>query len=134
MMDLDHFKRINDNFGHPMGDEVLRRIAMILLDSVRAEDSVCRYGGEEFAIIAPNVFSGAAELAERLRKNVEESKYNFGGQEVTMTMSIGVATSSERAEISLIEHADAALYRAKDAGRNRVEVAGAEFAVPAAEK
>src|SRR5256885_2292409 len=68
MLDLDHFKQINDTYGHPMGDEVLRRVALLLNEDVRTEDIVCRYGGEEFAIIAPNVCEGAAGMADRLRR------------------------------------------------------------------
>lgn len=132
MLDLDHFKQINDQYGHPMGDEVLRRMGLLLSEGVRMEDIVCRYGGEEFTIITPNVAAGAVELAERLRASVENMRLSFGGQDVRITVSIGVASAIESADRSLLEQADAALYRAKQAGRNRVEVASTEVHSPVA--
>jgi diguanylate cyclase (GGDEF)-like protein len=121
MMDLDHFKAINDRYGHPMGDEVLRRIGAQLAASVRVEDIVCRYGGEEFAIVAPNISTGALVLADRLRSAIEQMSFSFGGNEVKVTVSIGVASCEETPDSTLLNQADAALYRAKQSGRNRVE-------------
>jgi diguanylate cyclase (GGDEF)-like protein len=118
MIDLDRFKSINDNHGHPAGDEMLRRIAQVLAQSVRTEDVVCRYGGEEFAIIAPGISSGAADLSERLRAVVERHE--------VMTVSIGWAASVAQPDQSLLQSADAALGRAKKAGRNRVESGGVD--------
>jgi len=122
MIDLDHFKSINDRFGHPMGDEVLRRVGLYLVEALRQEDVVCRYGGEEFSVIAPNGANAAAELAERLRQGIEALHITCNGQPLKVTASFGVAWSEEPDE-SLLSQADAALYRAKQGGRNRVEVA-----------
>jgi diguanylate cyclase (GGDEF)-like protein len=122
MIDIDKFKLINDTYGHATGDEVLRRVACLLGESVRTEDIVCRYGGEEFAVIAPNTCDGAAALAERLRHAVETMKITFLGKPLHVTASIGVASHDQAPETSLVAQADAALYRAKQAGRNRVEV------------
>jgi diguanylate cyclase (GGDEF)-like protein len=126
MIDLDRFKSINDNHGHPAGDEMLRRIAQVLAQSVRTEDVVCRYGGEEFAIIAPGISSGAADLSERLRAVVERHEVMIAGKRVPMTVSIGWAASVAQPDQSLLQSADAALGRAKKAGRNRVESGGVD--------
>ena|ERR1700733_8384608 len=132
MLDLDHFKSINDRYGHPMGDEVLRRIGAQLAASVRTEDIVCRYGGEEFAIVAPNISAGATQLAERLRSAIEQMSFSFGGHEVKVTVSIGAASCDETPDPTLLHQADAALYRAKQNGRNRVEYWSATNAPAAA--
>ena len=129
MLDMDHFKLINDTYGHPKGDETLRCVGALLVESVRTEVSVCRYGGEEFAIIAPNVSVAAFELAERLRGQIEAAKLVFGGKPVHISVSIGVA-GSETPDNSLVEQADSALYRAKQRGRNRVEIADPHSHVP----
>jgi diguanylate cyclase (GGDEF)-like protein len=123
MLDLDHFKSINDQYGHPMGDEVLRRIGHLLVESVRTEDVVCRYGGEEFAIIVPNAAGGVGELPERLRKRIESENFVFAGTPSKVTASIGVASCAGKVELSIVQAADTALYRAKQGGRNRVEIA-----------
>jgi diguanylate cyclase (GGDEF)-like protein len=123
MIDLDRFKAINDTFGHATGDEVLRRVAALLGESVRAEDIVCRIGGEEFAVIAPNISEGAEPLAQRLRHEVETLKVIVAGQPLNLSVSIGVAYHEQNPEPSLVQQADAALYRAKQSGRNQVEVA-----------
>jgi two-component system cell cycle response regulator len=128
MLDLDHFKSINDRYGHPMGDEVLRRVGAQLASSVRVEDIVCRYGGEEFAIVAPNISTGALQLAERLRSAIEKMSFSFGGHEVKVTVSIGVASCEDSLDPTLLHQADAALYRAKQNGRNRVESCSAAAA------
>jgi diguanylate cyclase (GGDEF)-like protein len=122
MLDIDHFKIINDRYGHPMGDGVLRNLSEVISAGCRAEDVVCRYGGEEFAIITPNVAArGAAELAERLRDALGARAVTHRGVEVPVTCSFGVAEVHNR-EPSIVELADKALYRAKQLGRNRVEV------------
>lgn len=123
MLDLDHFKHINDRHGHPFGDEVLRSIGQLLGEASRNEDVVCRYGGEEFVILAPNTSAeAAAELAERVRSTIERFTWNCRGQDVKVTCSVGVA-DLQHGTPSVLELADAALYQAKHAGRNRVVVA-----------
>ncbi len=123
MIDVDNFKQINDKYGHISGDNILKQIAVIFKHNVRTNDSVIRWGGEEFAIILPNTDAdGAYRLAERIRVMVEE--HNFSCNHDTLcrvTVSIGVATVEEKEEINyLIGLADKALYNAKYQGRNRV--------------
>ena len=136
--DVDHFKRINDNFGHAAGDLVLQQVARILargmdpfdiLSRLRKSDIVARYGGEEFVAILPETgCQGAAKAAENVRQAVEQREFRLDGQTGAITMSFGVAEfePSMRESDELIRNADAALYRAKDKGRNRVEVFGPE--------
>jgi diguanylate cyclase (GGDEF)-like protein len=131
MLDLDAFKSINDTFGHPAGDEVLRRTAQLLAQSVRTEDVVCRYGGEEFAIIAPGIHRGAADLAERLRASVEKQQIVLAGKPLHMTISIGWAAATTDPGSRLLGLADEALVRAKRLGRNRVESGGVDIAAAA---
>ncbi|HVT88856.1 MAG TPA: diguanylate cyclase [Tepidisphaeraceae bacterium] len=126
MLDLDHFKSINDRFGHPTGDEVLKRVAALLVESVRVEDVVCRYGGEEFAILAPNTETGALPLAERLCAGMRAIEIPIRNELIKLTISIGVASTIGMTDRALVAQADAALYRAKENGRDRVEVASAE--------
>ena len=124
LSDVDHFKSINDRFGHPFGDEVLRRVATELSQAVREEDVVCRYGGEEFAVISRNTGThGAVNLAERLREAVAGCVISCRGEAIHVTASFGIAGSDEIALDEMIDHADAALYSAKRAGRNRVQSA-----------
>lgn len=124
MLDIDHFKQINDTCGHRGGDVVLQKLADILRATVRDVDLVCRWGGEEFIALLPETTSpGARELAERLRLRVEETAIDCGAgpNTIRMTVSIGVVsvqTPTERLE-TLIAQADQALYRAKNGGRNR---------------
>ena len=124
LLDIDRFKRINDTYGHAAGDEVLRKLAQLLNDSVRAENSVCRYGGEEFAIVVPEFGAEAAcEMAERLRDIVEHSTFaSDKGEPLKITLSIGVAVfpQTARSAEDLTKAADGALYAAKEGGRNRV--------------
>lgn len=131
LLDADHFKQINDNFGHPAGDRVLQAIAQVLTDACRKEDVVCRYGGEEFAILAPGVEERrGAEFAERLRQSIAAARLTHRGSELQVTCSLGVADLAGPAAASLVERADQALYRAKRSGRNRVLIAS-ECAVTA---
>ena len=123
MIDVDHFKTINDTRGHAAGDAVLRIIASGIASVVRPYDSVGRYGGEEFLIVAPHCgLPEAAELAERVRSHVAGCSIVVGGSNVTVSLSLGVATGQIAAESDKLLHAaDAAMYQAKNAGRNRVE-------------
>ena len=118
--DLDHFKRINDGFGHPVGDEVLKDVAYALRNSLRALDLVYRMGGEEFIVILPNAgLEPTRRVGERLRAAVA-GRPMAGHQ---MTMSFGAAAGQGLAFSALYEQADAALYTAKRSGRDRVDVA-----------
>jgi diguanylate cyclase (GGDEF)-like protein len=123
MIDVDHFKKINDTRGHAAGDAVLRIIASGIAAMVRPYDSVGRIGGEEFLIVAPNCDLGRAwELAERVRVHVASCSIMAGGSAVRVSLSLGVATSGASAELEKLLHAaDTAMYEAKNAGRNRVE-------------
>ena len=132
MIDIDDFKRINDTYGHQFGDHVLRGIAASLVESVRETDIVSRFGGEEFAIVLPEIDrDGAVVLAERIRESVSSKSYRAtqsgqeSGQEVTVTISLGVASYPGDADgiDGLISKADNALYKAKGDGKDRVEAA-----------
>lgn len=123
MFDIDHFKQINDTHGHSAGDEVLRRVARVLQHSVRAEDSVGRYGGEEFAIVLPGMDEEAAlNVAQRIRGEIEQLDIWFDGKPLRITVSGGVALASDDADTpdSLMASADRAMYAAKNSGRNKV--------------
>lgn len=123
MIDVDHFKTINDTRGHAAGDAVLRIIASGIAAMVRPYDSVGRIGGEEFLIVAPNCALGETwELAERVRVHVANCSIMAGGSAVRVSLSLGVATASAANDLEKLLHAaDSALYQAKNAGRNRVE-------------
>ncbi len=124
LIDLDHFKRVNDKFGHPAGDAVLRETAQRLSTAVRAYDIVGRYGGEEFIVAAAELEPELPQqFAERLRQAVSSSPVNTTEAEIMVTISVGVATlhpSQESSVEKLIRCADSALYQAKREGRNRV--------------
>ena len=125
MFDIDHFKRVNDTYGHQVGDQVIQRVADVLRDLVRDADIAGRYGGEEFAVLLPDTNkAGGAMLAERLRKVVEEQAVETEAGPVRFTISLGVADLGYPTEDykQLIEWADQALYASKRAGRNRVTV------------
>jgi two-component system, cell cycle response regulator len=128
LLDIDHFKRINDTYGHPAGDEVLRRISASLRGGVRTEDVVARYGGEEFAVIARGIdVAGARMFAGRVRIMVERAHIEWEGNRIAVTASVGLAHNHSGAAVNtperLVLAADRALYAAKDGGRNRVEFA-----------
>ena len=130
MVDIDHFKRVNDHYGHLAGDHVLRHIVGVLRQRLRASDVLGRYGGEEFMVLLPSTdLHGAAQLAEQLRQAVQAAPCEWQGQRIAFTVSIGVAASADtpadpsRTSEALLQAADQALYRAKDDGRNRVVLA-----------
>jgi diguanylate cyclase (GGDEF)-like protein len=126
MVDIDNFKRLNDEFGHLLGDEVLRQVSNVFVQQLRKVDVVCRYGGEEFAILVPQTSGGnALEVADKLRRMVEA--YRFPGVPVKVTISAGVAEfpAHGRTRDELVAAADAAMYDSKEAGRNRVSGASA---------
>jgi len=123
LMDLDHFKSVNDNFGHLTGDKVLVEVGATLLEAVRAEDMVFRYGGEEFCVLVRGLDEQhMVALGERIRSLVEALTVRDGPLKVKITISVGVAVQvgAESEEASLLLRADQALYRAKEGGRNRV--------------
>lgn len=123
MIDIDHFKMVNDTYGHRTGDGVLRVVAGIIKKEIRDIDSLARYGGEEFAVILPHtVLAPALEVAERLRAKVEESHFSYKGKHFSVTISLGVGEILEDDTLeNFIQRVDAALYAAKDAGRNQVK-------------
>jgi diguanylate cyclase (GGDEF)-like protein len=123
MFDLDHFKKVNDTFGHFAGDTVLRAVSAVVRDRIRREELFARYGGEEFAIVLPETPRDAALLfAEKVRLLVVENPVAFEAQQIPVTVSLGVGTISPTVKTvpDLIEAADKNLYKAKNQGRNRV--------------
>ncbi len=125
MMDVDHFKQVNDRYGHLAGDYVLANLATVIRSALRTEDVFARYGGEEFAVLCRAVSLGSASiLGERLRGLVESAQFEYQGTPMPITISIGVAPfadkTGEDGGTQLIADADAALYEAKRGGRNRV--------------
>lgn len=125
MIDIDFFKRVNDQYGHAAGDKVLKAIATIVRDEVRSTDTLGRIGGEEFAVAASDSPPTAAEeLAERLRGAVAATTFDSGdGRQLHVTLSIGIATAlPDDTADTILSRADAALYAAKSGGRNRVVI------------
>ncbi|HET9957913.1 MAG TPA: diguanylate cyclase [Polyangiaceae bacterium] len=125
LLDIDHFKHVNDTYGHPMGDEVLRNLSRLVASSVRTTDSVARYGGEEIAVVLTQTDEhGALEVAERLRVQISELTHTLGEHSIQKTASFGVACFDGNGDAmhpeDLVKRADQALYRAKHGGRNRV--------------
>ncbi|HNY11601.1 MAG TPA: sensor domain-containing diguanylate cyclase [Candidatus Wallbacteria bacterium] len=123
MIDIDHFKKCNDTFGHQEGNKVLKKITSILKKSIREVDLLARYGGEEFAIVLPRTPKiGAFEIAQRIRETVENTEFVMGGQQLIITVSIGISSFPDDAalQFDLIRKSDMALYHAKKTGRNRV--------------
>ena len=133
LIDLDHFRRVNDRYGHLAGDEALRAVAFVLQGAVRKEDVVARFGGEEFVVLArETALTGAKTLAERIRRAVERAPIRFGEELLAITVSVGVTVSvgltrfePGRTEQQLLAAADRALLRAKQNGRNTVVAAPA---------
>ena len=125
MIDVDHFKTVNDLYGHVLGDKVLCAVAHVLKSNIKGRDVAARYGGEEFAVLLPETsLSGAATLGQQIRSLVAQGQIKRSDGTIgQVTVSIGVAVAREAEPLEeLIERADAALYSAKRAGRNRVEV------------
>lgn len=123
LIDIDHFKRVNDRLGHPAGDQVLIEVARRLQVEAREVDHVARYGGEEFCVLLPHTeHEGALQAAERLREGVCERPITWGNATVPVTISMGLVCANDPRESlqSLLRRADAALYQAKDGGRNMV--------------
>lgn len=125
MIDIDHFKALNDTYGHHVGDQVLRDVSAVLMKDLREVDTAARYGGEEFVIVLPETnTTGALQVANRIRRSVEQAKFFAGSprQVEQLTISIGIAIFDHDAQTKreLIEAADAALYAAKTSGRNQV--------------
>ena len=123
MLDVDHFKSINDTHGHPAGDHVLQRLSATIMASLRTEDAFCRVGGEEFVVIMRDCTEAEAmQLAERLRRLVASTQFVYGGKALPVTISLGVAgfdPGRHPRTIELVEEADRCLYEAKRRGRNR---------------
>lgn len=123
LIDADHFKRVNDRYGHPAGDRVLQLIAAVCRESVRNIDIVGRFGGEEFIVVLPHSDAAAAAIvAERIRNTMQQSALDTDQGRVTVTLSLGVAEAGLESETfdDILREADRSLYRAKRAGRNRV--------------
>jgi len=136
MLDLDHFKKFNDTYGHGAGDKVLQELGLTLVKSVRAEDVVCRYGGEEFIILLPGADDGATRArAEQIRSKVRELTVSWEGKPLgVLTISPGIAGFPEHGSpAQVVAAADAALYHAKRSGRDRVMVAQSAESVASAE-
>jgi len=137
LVDIDHFKRINDTYGHPAGDAAIREVAAVLRTLMRTEEVAARYGGEEFVVLLPGIdLNGAAHLAERLRHTLESTEIQTDPATLRLTASFGVSTLTEHdvrshpeasadrtLAAALLARADAALYHAKQTGRNRVVLA-----------
>ena len=126
MLDVDHFKRVNDSHGHPVGDQVLEQIVQACQGALRQFDRLGRMGGEEFLVVLPDTdLEGGLQVAERLRANVVAARPMVAGIELQLSISLGVAQlrHADTGAASLVRRADAALYHAKDNGRNRVEAA-----------
>ena len=128
MLDIDHFKRVNDQYGHLAGDQVLRHVVQVVGQRLRAQDFLGRYGGEEFLVLLPHTdLAGAQQLGQQLCEAVQASSCDWYGQRIAVTVSVGISgcvVGTQPDWETLLLAADRALYRAKENGRNRVEVAG----------
>jgi len=126
MLDLDHFKRVNDQHGHAAGDRLLQHFAQLLRQELRSVDTPARMGGEEFAVILPGTDLAAAQgIAQRICERLAAQPFHAGAQQLNVTVSVGVAAldAADLSADAVLARADAALYRAKAGGRNRVELA-----------
>ena len=123
LIDVDHFKRINDTFGHLAGDAVLKEVASAIKKRIRKEDLLARYGGEEFAVLTTEVdLKGALAMAEKVRKVIEKHEFSFDDEIIPVTISCGVSTLGKKSDgaEAMVQRADEKLYEAKEAGRNQV--------------
>lgn len=138
MLDIDHFKKFNDTYGHACGDMVLIEVASIIKNTVRPEDLAARYGGEEFVVLLCDVEQDQAfEIAENIRKAVEEKDFVFEDQHMKVSISVGISIYFGLKEMTaklLVEHADEALYESKNNGRNRTTIYAEEKKKPAKKK
>ena len=126
MMDLDHFKKVNDHYGHVAGDDALILVARLIEESLRAHDTCGRYGGEEFSMLLPETEpDGAFKVADRCRQAVADAELVCDGKKVPLGISLGISTlwpGSEWSISDMIRYADGALYRSKESGRNTVTI------------
>lgn len=123
MIDIDHFKSVNDTYGHPCGDHILKSVCGTIQSALRRVDFLARYGGEEFCCILPETsFENSMILAERIRMLVESETYTYEGQAIRITISIGIPATPGPGDTpeTFLKNADGALYKAKDSGRNLV--------------
>jgi len=123
MIDIDHFKQVNDSFGHQAGDAVLHDVSQAVQRGVGPDGIACRYGGEELAIFFPQKTAPAViTIAEEMRKDIEKTKTSFGRKTIQVTISVGVSCREQYSQsiVEVIKAADKALYTAKEEGRNRV--------------
>ena len=122
MLDIDHFKTVNDSYGHPVGDDLLCGFAKVLQSNLRVSDHLGRYGGDEFLIVAPEIaFEDTMDLLSRMCKNIAETQFETRAGKLSITISVGAANISKDASVDmLLAEADAALYQAKEKGRNQV--------------
>jgi len=135
LIDIDYFKRINDTFGHLVGDRVLQSFGVALKAAMRQSDVVARYGGEEFVIVMPDSSIDAAEIAaERVREKIEHLRFDeIGGEQITVSLGVTEWIVTDKGVETIIDRADRALYKAKSAGRNKVERSGDHEVVPSAD-
>jgi len=125
MIDIDHFKRVNDTYGHPCGDYVITEVALLLKENLRSIDILARYGGEEFAVIIPNTTTAKAKIvADKICRKIEAHTFFYEEKQFEITVSIGVAVqqNSENKIMGIIKRADQALYQSKGNGRNQVSL------------
>jgi diguanylate cyclase (GGDEF)-like protein len=128
-VDIDHFKKFNDTYGHSCGDYILCEVALFMRNHLRQGDALARWGGEEFLIMLPNTdIKGAQTIAEKLRKAISEQRFHLAGQEFSVTMTFGLSQHEKNDSLDeSLKRADDALYRGKEAGRNMVMVYSSSF-------